>query len=58
MYAYNSVPKMIIEGFKNDPNKYWVAELKQEKEDDFINLTHLNPVLKKFNLPKLDGSKI
>jgi hypothetical protein len=58
MYAYNSLPKIGFDNFNDTENKHWVSDLKQEKEDDFIFCTHLNPELKKYALLGLDGSRI
>jgi hypothetical protein len=58
MYAFNSMPRIVLAGWTDAENKAWVCELKQEKEDDFIISTHLNPTLRKYKLPELDGGKV
>lgn len=58
MYAYNMLPKIVIEGYNQQENKQWLSDLKQEKEDDFIFNTHLNPALARLGLIELDSNRI
>jgi hypothetical protein len=58
MYAYHSLPRLELDNYCAEDNRQWLDDLKQEKEDDFIHNTHLNPGLAQLNLLSLDSSKV